>query len=193
MRIQTERLILREFERQDMEALLAYHVNPEYLRFFPWNSRTREDVVKLTTRLIAWKQVKPRSKFQLAITFKGSDLVIGNCGIRLDKADCVEGELGCELNPEYWRQGIGTEAARAILDFAFHELELRHVWAQCVAENKRAARLVEKLGLHQEKHVPRDRWMKERWWDTLIYGVTYAEWPAMTVDAFADKAAISAF
>ena len=191
MRILTERLVLREFERQDTEAILAYHADPQYLQFYPWTSRTREDVALLTTRLIAWGQVEPRSKFQLAITLQESNHVIGNCGIRLDKPGSVEGELGCEVNPAYWNQGYGIEAARAILDFAFENLGLRHVWAQCVADNTRAARMVEKLGMRKEKHVFHNRWMKERWWDTLVYGVTHAEWPAMMAE-FDDRAAISA-
>lgn len=191
MRIQTERLVLREFEREDAEALWAYHAHPLYLQYYPWSTRTREEVWRLTARLIAWGHSKPRSKFQLAIVRRGSNYVIGNCGIRLDGVGSREGELGCEINPAYWNWGYGLEAARATLNFAFENLNIEHVWAQCVPENTRAARLVEKLGMRREKLLRRDRWMKARWWDTLIYGVTRAEWPAITAE-FADRTAIAA-
>jgi len=177
MRITTQRLILREFEETDAEAVLAYHSDPLYLQYFPWTTRTREDVDFFVGRLITWGAVQPRTKFHLAVVLKSGNWVIGNCGIRLDAPDSLEGELGCEINPQYWGNGYATEALGAILSFGFGDLGLRRAWATCVAENIAAQRLVEKLGLQKEQHISQHRWMKDRWWDTLVYGIHQHEWP----------------
>ena len=185
MRITTQRLLLREFEKGDVGAILAYHSQPLYLQFFPWTERTREDVDLFVGRLVAWRSMQPRSKFHLAMVLESENRVIGNCGIRLDTPDSAEGELGCEVNPDSWGRGYATEALRAMLTFGFRELRLRRIWATCVTENIAAQRLVEKLGLKKEQHISRHRWMKERWWDTLVYGIHHQEWSGQVPESAA--------
>ena len=176
MNIATQRLMLREFEAGDIDAIYVYHADPLYLRYYPWTSRTRDDVEALIGRLVAWSQERPRSKFQLAVVLESDGAVIGNCGIRMEAAHGYEAELGCEINPRYWGLGYGTEAIQAMLDYGFRKQSLDRVWAEMVADNTAAARLVEKAGMRKEKSLPQHKWMKDRWWDTLVYGIHYTEW-----------------
>jgi len=174
MQIQTKRLLLREFVVSDWQAVLAYQSDPRYLRFYEWENRTETDTRAFVQRFIDQQSEQPRAKFQLAITLHGQ--LIGNCGVRFDRAQSRVAEMGYELKPEDWGNGYATEAARAILDLGFGELNAHRIGAWCIAENTASAHVLEKLGMKREGNVREQHWFKERWWDALWYGILENEW-----------------
>jgi len=171
MILTTKRLILREFEEGDWRAVLAYQSHPLYLRYYPWTHRTEQDVRVFVRRFLAQREEEPRTKFQLAITLAPNGQLIGNAGIRMKTPDAREADIGYELDPRYWGRGYATEAAGALLAFGFRELKLHRVWAQCIAENTASAHVLEKIGMRQEGRLRENEWMKDRWWDTLLYAI----------------------
>lgn len=178
MILTTKRLVLREFEEEDWRAVLAYQSQPLYLRYNPWTQRTEQDARAFVRRFIAQSEEEPRAKFQLAITLAPDGQFIGNAGIRMKALDDWEADIGYELDPRYWGYGYATEAAGALLAFGFQELGLHRIWAWCIAENFTSARVLEKIGMRQEGHLLENEWMKDRWWDTLLYAILEDEWQA---------------
>jgi RimJ/RimL family protein N-acetyltransferase len=178
MELTTDRLRLRDFTPDDWRAVLAYQQEPLYLRYTPWSERTPEAVQAFVGWFLAQQAAAPRHKFQLAITLKRSGLLIGNCGVRRAAPDSPEAELGYELAPAHWGQGYATEAARALLAFAFTTLGLHRVEAHCVPENTGSARVLSKLGLRLEGRLRDKEFFKDRWWDTLIYALLADDWRA---------------
>jgi ribosomal-protein-alanine N-acetyltransferase len=178
MLLTTERLLLREFFENDWHAIFAYQSDPRYLRYSPWTQRQREDVAWLVQECIRWQHEQPHGKFQLAIVLQTDNLLIGTCGIRKATAYAQEAELGYELHPDYWGHGYATEAARSLLTFGFESLGLQRVWAQCVAENTASIRVLERLGMHQQRRLRQHTLMKNRWWDMLVYAIDRAAWQA---------------
>lgn len=176
MQIRTERLLLREFRSTDAPALLAYQQDPRYLRFYPWEERTEADVKAWLDMFLDWQGEQPRQRFQLAIELAGGGGLLGNCGVRIRDPEVPEGDLGYELAPSVWGHGYATEAARALLQFAFTELRLHRVWAHIVSENTASAHVLEKLGMAQEGHLRENQYFKRRYWDTLIYAMLEDEW-----------------
>lgn len=175
----TPRLHLREISFDDWPAVLAYQQKPEYLQFYPWDSRSKADVQQFVQLFVGWRHENPRAKYQFAITLPDSNRLIGLCGVRQKTANAIEAEIGYELDPAYWGHGYATEAARCVLNFAFGRLRVHRVWATCIADNDASARVLEKVGLQREGCLRENRWMKGRWWDTLVYGILYREWRAM--------------
>jgi len=176
MIITTDRLTLREFIADDWQAVLAYQSQPEYLRYYPWNGRTEEQVRAFLARFLAWQSEEPRRKYQLAVTLAETGELIGCCGIRKELAESSEAELGYEIAPAQWGQGYATEAARAMLAFGFDTLRLHRVWSTCVAENVASAHVLAKLGMRLEGRLREKQCMKGRWWDTLLYAILEQEW-----------------
>lgn len=176
MLLATDRLLLREFLTQDWHAVLAYQADPRYLWYSPWTHRLQEDVERLVQDFIGWQHEQPRCKYQLAIVLQTTHGLIGTCGIRMATAYAQEAELGYELHPDYWRQGYATEAAWSMLAFGFHTLPLQRVWAQCLAENTASVRVLERLGMRQERCQQRHTWMQNRRWDHVVYIIDRAEW-----------------
>ncbi len=176
MKLQTERLILREFSDADWQAVLAYQRDPRYLRYYPWTERSAEDAHEFVSRFIVQQQIEPRTKFQLAVTLKSGGELIGNCGIRKDATESRSADIGYELSPTHWGRGYATEAARAIVDFGFTQLGVHRIWATCIAENTASAHVLEKLGMRLEGRLRENEYFKDRWWDTLIYAILAQEW-----------------
>jgi len=178
MLLTTDRLILREFVERDWPAVLAYQTDPLYLRYYHWTERTEADVRAFVQMFLAQQQAQPRLKFQLAVILKAEEQLIGNCGIRLDEPDGHKANIGYELAPPYWGQGYATEAAQVIVAFGFSELRVHRIEADCIAENIGSVRVLEKLGMRREGHLRENEWIKNRWWDTFLYGLLVDEWRA---------------
>jgi [ribosomal protein S5]-alanine N-acetyltransferase len=176
MILTTERLLLRDFVESDWEAVLAYQQDPLYLRYNEWTSRTAEDVREFIQMFLDHQKQDPRVKFQFAITLRSTGQLIGNCGVRRETVDAPEGDIGYELDPGHWGKGYATEAARAMLHFGFSQMKLSRVSAWCVAENRRSARVLEKLGMRLNGQLHSHLYYKDRWWDTRVYVILYDEW-----------------
>jgi len=178
LRIATEPLVLRDFVDEDWRAVFAYQRDPRYLRYYPWTDRTEAEVRDFVQMQIRDQEPRPRRKFQLAITLPDSGELIGNCGVRRKDGNDFEGDIGYELNPEHWRRGYATEAARAMVDYGFRELGLHRVSAWCIADNAASARVLEKAGLRLEGRLRENEHFKDRYWDTLLFGLLEEEWRA---------------
>ena len=88
---------------------------------------------------------------------------------REDLSDDVQ--ISYQLSPDNWGRGYATEAARAVLEYAFQETRLDRVVAYARPENVRSIRIIEKLGFLPDGHctdgvrnvcpfyfLPRERW-----------------------------------
>jgi ribosomal-protein-alanine N-acetyltransferase len=170
--IQTERLILREFREGDLADVHAYAVVPEVSRFMTWGPNTPEQSREFLDRALASQAEWPRGHVGLAVERDG--MVIGS--IRLDLQDNDSADLGYTLSRDHWRQGIATEAARAVLAVAFGTLGLHRVWATCDVRNTGSFAVMEKLGMRREAHFLQDRFIREEWQDSYLYAILADEW-----------------
>lgn len=179
MELPTRRLLLREFREDDVPAVLAYQSDPRYLRFYVRDERTEADARAMVSRFIGWQRERRRRKVQLAITLDG--VLIGNVGLRRSSARSRVADVGFELDPEHWGNGYTTEAATALLGWGFDQLDLHRAGAHCIAENTASARVLEKLGMRLEGRSREIRYFKNRWWDTLHFGMLEEEWRERSV------------
>jgi ribosomal-protein-alanine N-acetyltransferase len=180
MELETQRLILREFRDDDESVVLAYQSNPRYMRYYPIIGRTFEEVRDFIQMFLEQQQVVPRIKYQLVVTLKANQKLIGNCGIRMDKPDSCQADIGFELSPEYWGKGYASEAVREIITFGFTKLGIHRIWAECIANNLRVVSVLDKLGMRLEGRLVEKVYFKECWWDTLIFALLETEWQNQT-------------
>lgn len=90
---------------------------------------------------------------QRALIHKADDKLIGYCGFVKTETDP---EIGWRLAPDYWGQGLATEAARAALKYGFVVLNFNRVTATVQSENTASVRVIEKLGMTLERRFDRD-------------------------------------
>ena len=176
MEIVTQRLVLREFVESDWADVLAYQRDPRYLRYYPWSFRTEADVRDFVQLFLDWQWERPRGRYQLALTLKGTRELIGNCGIRRNPDRNGEAEIGYELAPTHWGKGYATEAARVLVNFGFRELGIERVSSWCIAENTPSARVLTRLGFQPVCQRRHGEFFKGRWWDTLHFALAREAW-----------------
>jgi len=176
MRLETERLLLRDFVKDDWQRVLEYQSDPLYLRYNSWMERTPEAVQEFVGRFLDHQKQSPRIKYQLAVVLKSNNQLIGNCGIRMDEADAIEADTGYELDPKHWNRGYATEAAHVMVDFGFSHFGVHRVCAACIAENSGSAHVMAKLGMQLEGRFRENKYFKNRWWDSLYYAILAYEW-----------------
>jgi len=174
--IRTQRLVLRDFEEADWKSVHDYASDIEVVRFMPWGPNTVEDTQNFIRRTIASQQEQPRRNYSLGVILTSQNLLIGGCGIYVSNPDEREGYIGYVFNRNYWGQGYATEAAKALLEFGFRQLNLHRIYATCDPANKASARVLEKTGMQLEGHVREHRWVKEKWRDSLQYAIIDHEW-----------------
>src|SRR5687768_4585631 len=95
---------------------------------------------------------------QFGVVLRANERLIGYCGFFAQIVDEVEElEIAYRIDPEYWSQGIATEAARAVRDYGFDQLKLTRLISLIHPENAASKRVAEKNGLKPEKQngVPR--------------------------------------
>jgi RimJ/RimL family protein N-acetyltransferase len=178
MEFVTEHLILREFVESDFDAMLAYQADPRYQRYY--EDMADEERYALTRRLIKMfcenQTEEPRTKFQLAITLRDGGRLIGNVGVRKERAGSTEGDIGCELAPDYWNMGYATEAVMAMIGFGFQDLGLHRVSASTMAGNEGAWRVLEKVGMKREGELRETTLLEDGWANSVVYGMLKWEW-----------------
>jgi ribosomal-protein-alanine N-acetyltransferase len=179
MEIRTERLLLREIsEERDWPAVLAYHRDPRYARFYDQPHETEDDVRRFLHRITRWHGPEHRGFYNLAVTLPETGKMIGIAGLRQRDPEQPRGDLGYEIAPPHWGRGYATEAARALLAFGFRDLGLHRIFARCLAENAASARVLERLGMRLEARHREHEWVRGRPRDELTYGILAPEWLA---------------
>ncbi|HUS14643.1 MAG TPA: GNAT family N-acetyltransferase [Chloroflexia bacterium] len=156
--LETERLVIREMRRSDVETLQRLFGDPLFMRFWPVFDRRRTEQW-VEDNLLSYAQ---RGFGLWALTLRGSDEAIGDCGLGLihgmEAPDLPAGpapiQIGWHVRRDLWGQGLATEAARACRDYAFARLELPALHALIQPANTASRRVAEKLGMTLLREVP---------------------------------------
>jgi len=146
--VETERLILRQWQTSDLEPFAKLNADPDVMRYFP-ASLSREESDNLANR---FKNIIDNNDGWgfWAVELKSTGEFVGTVGLlhqadRFDFSPCTE--IGWRLAKSFWQQGIAREAATHALDFAFNQLNLDEVVSFTAAHNTQSERLMKRLGM----------------------------------------------
>jgi RimJ/RimL family protein N-acetyltransferase len=162
--LETERLILRSFRADDVDAMAQLFASPDFMRFSLGVLTERKQTVALIEKVTGWDRAGMPSQF--AVVPRGKDAAIGYCGFFHHSEVPGEVEIGYRLHPDYWNRGLITEAARTVRDHAFADLKLPRVISLIHPENIPSRRVAEKNGMKVEKEIT------FRGSPTLVYVIT---------------------
>ena len=170
----TARLLMREFSLSDVPAVF------EMLRRDDMNEWLETDPLKS----IAEAETRVRSRMGLftdrmgvrwAITHRADpSRVIGSCGYFSVRRGTTTVETGYEIHPDFWKQGLMTEALQAMIQFSFGSQDLmpvHRIEAIVYPENTGSIRLLEKLGFTLEGVRREFGFWKGRYQDVLMYAL----------------------
>ncbi|PUB19289.1 GNAT family N-acetyltransferase [Yoonia sediminilitoris] len=154
----TPRLQLRGPVPRDLDAMFATYSDPGAMKYWSTEPHATADITQelLDRRIAAW-QVAPLN-FQITM----GDQYIGNAGnFRHD-------EIGFMLHPDYWRQGILTEAMGAIIPYLFANTDHARLTADADPENHASCGLLRSLGF-AETHRARNTFCINGVWSDSVY------------------------
>ena len=172
MRLETDRLILREFSESDWQAVYEYASDPEVVRYTQWAPKTRDETREYLRRAVLAQEEHLRRYYRFALVRKADKRLIGQCSI-IDISKPESGEAGIVylLNRSLWNHGYMTEAVRRVVDFGFSELRLHRIYAALAPGNLASARLLEKVGMQREGLARGHKYIKGQWRDSLLYAI----------------------
>ncbi|HEX6619570.1 MAG TPA: GNAT family protein, partial [Solirubrobacteraceae bacterium] len=138
-------------------------------RWVYWNARDEDEVRAALDAHIARS---PDEGVVLAIDLDGT--LIGTVNVAVGESR--QGDLGFMLHPDHQGHGYATEAASAMLEFAFGSYDLHRVSASVEPRNAASARVLERLGMRKEAHLLENDWVKGEWSSEAIYAILAREW-----------------
>ena len=163
--VETERLILRRYEKDDLQDLFEYLSDAKVVEYEPYKPMTIDE----TRKNLEWRIGTDE---MVAIELKSTHKMIGN--VYLGKRDFEALEIGYVFNRNYWGKEYAAESCRALIQRAFSE-GIHRIYAECDPENKSSWKLLETLGFRKEAHLKQNVffWKDENdkpiWKDTFIY------------------------
>ncbi len=155
--LETERLVLRHLVPDDLDNLFVLYRDPDVRRYFPEGTLTYEE----TKEELEWFLNGHPSHPELglwATVHKARNEFIGRCGLLpWTLQDRPEVEVAYLLAKPYWGQGLATEAARAIVEYAFGRLGLSRLICMIEAENSASIGVASKIGMSLEAEMEYDK------------------------------------
>lgn len=148
-RIETPRLVMREWSDADAAPFHAMCNDPRVMEFLP-SALTREDVAVVIARMNGFQREHGYCFWALERLEDGAFL--GFCGIKPGPEGTPlhgHAEIGWRLAHHAWGKGYAREAAQASLDWGFGALDFPEIRAMTVPGNVRSWGLMERLGMER--------------------------------------------
>lgn len=171
--LETERLILRQLKIEDANAMYSYASNDDVTKFVLWDSHTSLEQTKQFLQFMIDKY--KQENYAWAVTLKNSDEFIGTIDyVMLDNNEHI-GEIGYALSHLHWGKGYMSEAAQAIIQYGFTELNLERIQARCFAGNVGSEHVMQKADMVYEGTMRKAKFSKGAYHDMKIYSIIREE------------------
>ena len=175
--LRTERLLLRPFAQDDLDAFHAIHSDEGNARWLYSDTRTLEESRALLVHKIGGSSVRAEGEWlSAAAVLRESSEVVADVSLLWASEEHRQGEIGFIVHPGHHGRGYATEAARPLVSFGFQTLGLHRVSGRLEARNTGSARVLEKLGMRREAHLVENECVKGEWQSELVYAILAREW-----------------
>lgn len=168
--LETDRLLLRRLNADDVNEVFELRSNPETMKYVPRPlAKTKEDALA-HIELIEDKIVN-NIGINWAITLKGNPKMIGIIGHYIIQPENYRSEIGYMILPEYNGRGIVTEALKIATQYGFEQMQLHSVEAIIDPRNIASEKVLQKNGFVKEAHFIENGFYEGKFLDTVIYSL----------------------
>lgn len=177
--LHTQRLRLEPFDERHLDGLHAMNSLAEVMRYVGGQTETREQTASMIARVKRCWAAWGTSWWALIETT--TERVAGAGCIQYLRRDAslpedlqtLTGnpiEIGWRLHPDFWHQGLASEAARCMAAFAFDRFPIEELLAVRQPENTASGRVMDRLGMRQRGLEP--------WYGTTLatHVISRGEW-----------------
>ncbi|MFV8335841.1 GNAT family N-acetyltransferase [Flavobacterium sp. RSP29] len=168
--LETERLLLRRVDSNDLKEIFALRSNPETMKYIPRPLlKTDEDALEHIAMIDT--KIESNEGINWAITLKDNPKLIGVIGHYRIKPEHYRAEIGYMLVPEFHGKGIVSEALKEVVTYGFKIMKLHSIEAIIDPENHGSAKVLEKNGFVKEAHLKENEFFEGRFLDSVIYSI----------------------
>lgn len=147
----TSRVVIRYFCAEDTLELAPILANPEVMKYSLSGVLTSDRTQKFIKKMLARYETEGYGYY--AVIHQENQQLIGYCGLLLCSLKGKQKvEIGYRLKPDYWRKGLATEAALAVINYAFEKLNLNDLIALIQPENIASIKVAEKIDMKFERN-----------------------------------------
>jgi ribosomal-protein-alanine N-acetyltransferase len=166
--LETERLLLRRVDKNDVNEIFELRSNVETMKYIP------RPIVKSIEEALEHignidEKIEANEGINWAITLKEDSTLIGIIGHYRIKPEHFRAEIGYMLLPEYNGKGIISEAVNEVVNYGFNTLNLHSIEAIISPENLASEKVLQKSGFVKEAHFKENEYFEGRFIDTVIY------------------------
>ncbi|MGD6803188.1 GNAT family N-acetyltransferase [Rossellomorea vietnamensis] len=173
--LETKRLKLIEITEKDIEAYFSVMSLDRVTKYYGMESLKKKEQAAEIIQAFRTGYESKRS-MRWGIILKDTGAFIGTAGLNNLQTGQKKAEIGFEIHPDYWRSGITTEAANAVIRYAFEELHLFRIGAVTFLENHSSYGLLEKIGFKKEGILRGYIFQNGVSNDTYVYSLLRKEW-----------------
>jgi ribosomal-protein-alanine N-acetyltransferase len=165
--LQTTKLKLRQITDKDVAEILFQRSDPTIMQYLDRKKAENEaDAQEFIAKV--QKGFEENEGITWGICLHNSEKLIGNIGLWRFDIPNHRAELGYALHPQYWGQGIMSEAMQAVLNYGFNTLKFHSLEANINPANVASRKLLEKHGFVQEAYFKEDYYFEGKFLDSVI-------------------------
>ena len=166
--LETERLLLRRVEKNDVNEILSMRSNAETMQYIPRPLVINKEEALSHIALLD-SGIEKNEAINWAITFKGENKLLGIIGFYRTKFEDFRSEIGYMLLSENHRKGIASEAVERAMEFGFNEMNLHSIEAVIDPRNYASERVLQKNGFIKEGYFKENTFFNGEFLDSVIY------------------------
>lgn len=148
--LETDRLLIRPYKLDDVNQLHHAVSSQNFYKYIPGETIPSlseiDNIIKWSISCCQKNTVEKIYKFNLGITLKDTQELIGYCGLGPYDLDQTLIELYYGISEEFTGQGLGSEAAHAVVQFGFAQLQLNEIVTTVHPHNLASVKILEKIG-----------------------------------------------
>ncbi|MFV8327424.1 GNAT family N-acetyltransferase [Flavobacterium sp. ZS1P14] len=168
--LETERLVLRRIDVNDVNEIFTLRSNPETMKYIPRPLvKTTEDALDHIAMIDA--KIENNEGINWGITLKDNPKLIGIIGHYRIKPENYRAEIGYMLLPEFNGKGIMPEAVKEVVNYGFTVMQLHSIEAILDPENFGSEKVLQKSGFVKEAYLKENEFYDGRFLDSVIYSI----------------------
>ncbi len=174
--IETERLVLRKFIKNDIELAFKNWMNDDFVTdFLRWPTHT--NIITSKNLIYNWiNSYKNNNFYQWAIVLKDINEPIGTISVLKIKEQIEMCHIGYCIGSRWWNNGITTEAFLAIIQFLFNEVKVNRIETQHDPNNPSSGKVMIKCGLKYEGTMRQADYNNKGIVDAAVYSILLCEY-----------------
>lgn len=175
-RLETDRLVLRRYVREDAAAMYKnWASDQEVTRFLMWPAHSGPEVSQSVME--DWlKRYSDENYYHWAIVWKDNgDEPIGDIAVVNMKEETSTAHIGYCIGRTWWHRGMTSEALKAVMDFLFDAVEVNRIESRHDPRNPNSGKVMKKCGMRYEGTLRSADWNNQGICDACYYALLKSE------------------